>query len=178
MRCHMGFLGYQSDPKRLVKPYYGIHSDGATMHFYVSVKQLYSLIFAFSFTLVLSGFNSRPVYQAQDGNQVHFDRFDRMTDSSGWVLFNRQLFWTSDAGQTWTEISPSIPGDASVEDVQFIDPNMGWLLVTVPNPEGGALFQLFQTNDGGFTWGTRALSLFESGEIASHAEKAEMGWFD
>src|SRR6185503_19861464 len=148
------------------------------MNLRISVQQLCNLVFVSAFTLVPSGFNSSPAYQEKDEYQVHLDQFDMMTDSSGWVLSDRQLFWTSDAGQTWTEISPSIPGDASVDDVQFIDPNMGWLLVTVPNPEGGALFQLFQTNDGGITWGTRALSFFESGEVAANTEKAERGWFD
>ena len=149
------------------------------MNLRISVKQLCSLIFVCLFHLWFRpGFNSSPAYQVQAENQVHLDQFDMMTESSGWVLFDQQLFWTSDAGQTWTEISPSIPADASVEDVQFIDSNMGWLLATVPNPDGGALFQLSQTNDGGMSWETRALSLFESGEIASYAEKAEMGWFD
>ena len=82
------------------------------MNLRISVKQLCSLVFAFAFTLVPSGFNSSPAYQEKDENQVQLDQFEMMTDSSGWVLSDRQLFWTSDAGQTWTEISPSIPEDA------------------------------------------------------------------
>src|SRR5688572_12041201 len=101
-----------------------------------------------------------------------------MTESSGWVLLDQALFWTSDAGQTWTEISPSIPADTMVEDIQFIDSNRGWLLASIRDPNGGALFQLSQTIDGGTTWATRALSLFESGEIASYVKNADMGWID
>ncbi|HKY55095.1 MAG TPA: hypothetical protein VJM08_12350, partial [Anaerolineales bacterium] len=114
----------------------------------------------------------------QAENPIDLDQFDLMTGSSGWILLDRKLFWTSDAGQTWTEIGPSFPGDASVVDVRFIDSNIGWVLVTLPNPDGSILFQLSQTDDRGTTWTTRVLSLFESGEIASYAEKAEMGWFD
>ncbi|HZJ22733.1 MAG TPA: glycoside hydrolase domain-containing protein [Anaerolineales bacterium] len=148
------------------------------MNLYLSIKRLCSLFFVFSFTLVLSGLNSAPALQVQAEKQVHLDQFDMITESSGWVLIDRQLFWTSDAGQTWTEISPSIQTDAFVEDVQFIDSKQGWLLSITPDSNGGALFQLSQTNDGGISWKTRALSLFESGEIASYAEKAEMGWLD
>src|SRR5688572_15289486 len=148
------------------------------MNLNLSIKRLCSLFFVFSFTLVLSGLNSAPALQVQAEKQVHLDQFDMITESSGWVLIDRQLFWTSDAGQTWTEISPSIQTDAFVEDVQFIDSKQGWLLSITPDSNGGALFQLSQTNDGGISWKTRALSLFESGEIASYAEKAEMGWLD
>jgi photosystem II stability/assembly factor-like uncharacterized protein len=45
-------------------------------------------------------------------------------------------------------------------------------------PDGSARFQLAHTIDNGVTWTTRSLSLFKSGEIASYAGKAEMGWFD
>jgi photosystem II stability/assembly factor-like uncharacterized protein len=144
----------------------------------ISLKQLCSLICIFCFALILSGFNSRLSPQAWDETPVDFDKFDMMTESSGWLLLNRQLFWTSDNGQTWTEISPPIPIDSSIESVQFIDSNQGWLLATTRDLNGGTLFQLSQTNDGGLSWETRALSLFESGEIASYAENADMGWFD
>jgi glycoside hydrolase-like protein len=148
------------------------------MNLRISVKQLCGLIFVFAFTLVSSGFNSSPAHQAEAENQVHVDQFDMMTESFGWVLLDRHLFQTSDAGQTWNEISPSISSDASIQDVEFIDTHTGWMLWTATDSDGGALFQLSQTNDGGITWATRALSLFESGEIGSNAEKAEMGWFD
>ncbi|HZM22219.1 MAG TPA: hypothetical protein VFC02_10765, partial [Anaerolineales bacterium] len=68
-----------------------------------------------------------------------------MTESSGWVLSDQQLFWTSDAGQSWTEIGPSIPVDASVQDIQFIDGDRGWLLATTSETNGGVRFQLSQT---------------------------------
>ncbi|HXQ37821.1 MAG TPA: hypothetical protein VN843_27680, partial [Anaerolineales bacterium] len=148
------------------------------MKLLLSVKQLRSLIFIVSFTLVTTGFNLSPAYQTLNENQVNLDLFDMMTEASGWVLLGQQLFWTSDAGQTWTEIGPSIPADASVEDILFIDSNRVWLLATTPDPDGRALFQLSRTNDGGMSWGTLTLSLFESGETASYAEKTEMGWFD
>jgi hypothetical protein len=144
----------------------------------ISIKQLCSLMIAFSYTLVSPGISSSLSVQAESESQVHLDQFDSVTESSGWVLSDRQLFWTSDAGQTWTEIGPSVPADATVEDVQFIDSNLGWLLATTRDTDGSALFQLSQTSDGGMSWETRPLPFFEAGEVASYVEKAEMGWFD
>src|SRR4030095_12821248 len=95
-----------------------------------------------------------------------------------WVWLDQHLFWTSDAGHIWDEIGPSIPPGALVQDVEFKDVNTGWIIWTTANSEGGAEFQLAHTIDNGTTWATRSLSLFELGEIASNAERAEMGWFD
>ncbi|HJR80937.1 MAG TPA: glycoside hydrolase domain-containing protein [Anaerolineales bacterium] len=110
--------------------------------------------------------------------EVHLERFDLLTATSGWVLLDQHLFWTSDAGQSWEEIGPSIPSGALIQDVRFIDSNTGWLLWTSSTPESNGLFQLAHTMDHGLTWTIRSLPLFEAGEIASYAEKAKMGWFD
>ena len=105
------------------------------MNSYTFTKKLYYLMLVLPFTILASGFNSSPTLQAQDSNQVRLEQFDLVTDTSGWVLLDKHLFWTSDAGQTWSEIGPSIPTDTSVEDVEFIDSNIGWMLLTTVNPE-------------------------------------------
>jgi len=115
--------------------------------------------------------------QSIDNNRVHVNQFDMLSATSGWVLLGQHLFWTHDAGQTWKETGPFIPTDAVVMDVEFINSEMGWMLFSTIDPNG-YLFQLAHTIDSGRSWSTRSLSLFESGEVASYAEKAEMGWFD
>ena len=140
--------------------------------------QISRIVFALSFVITVSGLNFSPLVQLRDQQQVKLDQFDMLTTNSGWVLIGLHLFWTYDAGQVWNEISPSIPPDGSIQAVEFIDSNIGWMLWTTANSDGSANFQLAHTLDNGKTWATRALSLFESGEIASYAEKAQMGWFD
>jgi hypothetical protein len=140
------------------------------------MKQLIRVVFALSFAAVASGLNSSPFARAQA--QVNPAQFDLLTASSGWVLLGGHLFSTSDAGQTWKEISPALSSDASIQDIQFIDAHTGWMLWTTIDPGSGASFHLARTPDGGNTWTTRPLSLFESGEVGSYVEKAEMGWFD
>jgi photosystem II stability/assembly factor-like uncharacterized protein len=133
---------------------------------------------AFALVVIVFGQNPLLSVQAEEKHTINLSRFELLTTGSGWVLLDRHLFWTSDAGQTWEEIGPSIPSDASVQDVQFKDEAMGWILWTVTNPDGSAAFHLAQTTDHGATWRTRGLPLFEAGEIASNAEEAEMGWLD
>ena len=111
------------------------------LHLLTLGNQLCRLIFILLFMLVLSGNHLVRAYQQGPASQAHLDQFDMLTDSSGWVLIGRKLFWTSDAGHTWTQISPSLPEYASVEAVQFIDSDRGWLLSTTPDSQGGTLFQ-------------------------------------
>ena len=146
------------------------------MLFHVDVKQFCRLIL--SVAVIASEISFIPPVRAQDQNQVNLRQFDMFTASSGWVLIDNKLFRTSDAGGTWDEITPAMPLDAVLQDLQFMGPELGWVLFTTPNPDGGALFHAAQTTDGGITWTRRTLTLFESGEIASFAEKAAMGWFD
>jgi glycoside hydrolase-like protein len=148
------------------------------MRFHGSVTKVYRLILTLFFLTFISVVNFIPSAQAQNQNQVNLDRFDMLTTTSGWVLLGQQLFWTSDAGQTWNEIGPSIPSGATVQDVDFVDADTAWVLWTTVGSESSARFHLSHTNDHGRTWGPQPLALFESGEPASFAEKAEMGWFD
>jgi photosystem II stability/assembly factor-like uncharacterized protein len=147
------------------------------MRFPILVKPLTRILLVLSLTATVSGLNSSPAVQAQGQAEANLRQFDRLSANTGWVLLGSHLFWTSDTGQTWKEIGPSFVPDASVEDVQFIDAQTGWMLWTTIEP-GGAAFHLHHTTDGGKTWMTHSLSLFESGETGSYAERAEMGWFD
>jgi len=146
------------------------------MLFRFRVAQFGRLILLLS--VIASGVGFISPVRAQDKTQIELRQFDLLTASSGWVLLDQKIFWTSDVGQTWDDISPSLPSGAVIQDVQFKDSELGWVLFTTLNPQGGALFHLANTTNSGITWMTRALSLFESGEIASYAEKTEMGWFD
>lgn len=142
----------------------------------ISVLQVRWLILILAFTGLASG--RAPAQVMQEKNEVHLDQFDMLTAASGWVLLDQHLFWTSDTGQTWSEIGPSIPSGATVRDVSFLDSDTGWLLWTLVTSDGSVVFQLAHTIDHGMTWAIYSLPLFDPGEIASYAEQAEMGWFD
>jgi photosystem II stability/assembly factor-like uncharacterized protein len=128
--------------------------------------------------VVVAGVGSISPVRAEDQGHASLSQFDLLTGSSGWVLLDGRSFRTSDAGQTWDDISPALPSGGAIRNVHFMDSGLGWVLFTTPDPNGGALFHLAHTTDDGGTWTMRALSLFESGEIASFAEKTGMGWLD
>ena len=153
-------------------------NSGERTRLHVPVILICRVVFALSFAIVASGINPSSTVKAQPAHPVNLVQFDLLTASSGWVLLDQHVFWTSDAGQAWQEIGPSIPPGALVQDVEFKDASMGWVLWSIANPDGSIEFQLAFSSDGGTTWATRSLSLFEPGEIASNAEKAEMGWLD
>jgi photosystem II stability/assembly factor-like uncharacterized protein len=148
------------------------------MRFHVLISQLSRILFTLSLVPMISGIDSSSMVQAQDQNPVNLVQFDMLTINSGWILLDQHLFWTSDVGQTWREIGPSISSTAVVQDVQFKDFNTGWMIWSTINSDGSGGVQLASTTNHGVTWTIHSLSLFEPGEIVANAEKAEMGWFD
>src|ERR1044071_2861492 len=108
------------------------------MRFCRSVKQISRTVFALFFALIASGINISSLVQAQEKNTVDLSRFELLDTYSGWVLLNGHLFWSSNAGQSWKEIGPSILPGVFVQDVEFQDVSTGWALWTTANSVGGA----------------------------------------
>ena len=129
-------------------------------------------------SLVTFAFRALPADQTQETAPVRLEKFDLLTRSSGWILLDKHLFWTSTSGQSWDEIGPDIPAEGSIQDVEFMDPNSGWVVWMVTTPGGSAQIHLDRTMDHGRTWATRPLDLFEPGEAASFVETVQMGWLD
>ena len=143
-----------------------------------SFARFLNLIFIFSFSIFPSNINGEIFMQADEENGIQIDQFDFLNASSGWVLLDEQLFWTSDAGQTWEEIGPSIPPGATIQDIEFVDDNTGWMLWTTINADGGSNFTIAQTANQGVEWSTTSPSLFELGETSAYSENASLGWLD
>jgi glucose/arabinose dehydrogenase/photosystem II stability/assembly factor-like uncharacterized protein len=142
------------------------------------IHNLKSLLFSLLLIPLIIGITPIPLSQAGDQQQTQLDNFDLLTVNSGWVLIDKLVLWTSDAGKTWDEIGPEIPIEAKVQAIEFLDSTQGMLLWTIENFDGSANFTLARTIDHGVTWSIQPLSLFESGEISANVEKAGMGWFD
>src|SRR5687768_6699079 len=54
-------------------------------------------------TIILSfitvAFGLTPAQAMQGKNEVHLEQFDFLTASSGWILLDGHVFWSSDVGQ-------------------------------------------------------------------------------
>lgn len=67
---------------------------------------------------------------------------------TGWAWADAALYATLDGGQTWQALPENLPDGVQVTQINFVDPQNGWLLVFDQN------FQnvLYATTDGGQTW--------------------------
>ncbi|HEV2388863.1 MAG TPA: YCF48-related protein [Candidatus Acidoferrales bacterium] len=78
-----------------------------------------------------------------------------LTQDTGWALFNSSLYWTTDFGKHWRDITP--PGTNGASDVFFLDTFNGWAFIGVPDaggPDGGVQLVLARTSDSGNSWTT------------------------
>jgi photosystem II stability/assembly factor-like uncharacterized protein len=105
-----------------------------------------------------------------------------LTENTGWALMNGHLYWTTDFGQDWRDITPpaaaSPRGSEQIADVFFLDISNGWALLRVPasgGEYGDWRFDIASTSNAGIAWSVvpvaipnwnpRAYSLGGSGTI-------------
>jgi photosystem II stability/assembly factor-like uncharacterized protein len=92
-----------------------------------------------------------------------------LTAQQGWLVSAERLFWTSDRGETWKEISP-----APVTLAYFQPGGQAWALSS-PNQDG---IILYRSNDQGATWASLNVSLPSGDERPSqlHFTSPTTGW--
>jgi hypothetical protein len=104
----------------------------------------------------------------------------------GWALLNQpsgynlhipnhHLFWTSDDGANWKDITPQDPASHEIAGVFFLDASRGWVLLALKrepaknNQEPDNFitdirgFDLASTTDGGASWTIKPLSSLAEG---------------
>lgn len=77
-------------------------------------------------------------------NQIHF--FDPLNGIAGGGTLSRTASFmrTTDGGDTWTDVSASVPGMSTIYDIEFIDKRTGYIC--------GYDNNIYKTTDGGVTW--------------------------
>ena len=103
--------------------------------------------------------------------------FRPVSSDEGWLLLANQLYWTSDAGDSWREITPPGSQSAAIAAVDFLDPSRGWAILT-SLAGGDPVYRLEATVDNGRTWQSRDLTLFASGDPAAFSQDVFMQWRD
>jgi photosystem II stability/assembly factor-like uncharacterized protein len=85
--------------------------------------------------------------------------FQLVTTTSGWSSTEDAVYWTTDLGSSWTNITPSMAppdqlfSEPKIKDVFFLDATHGWVLLShwaehAAAPQLSVAF----TQDGGGTW--------------------------
>lgn len=95
-----------------------------------------------------------------------------LTPTTGWVSRFNHLYWTTDSGSNWADITPVPPGvvraGIKVRSVYFLNAQEGWAVISHPETvvpltvqalrTRGTLYEIAQTSDGGQTWSFLPLS--------------------
>src|SRR5574337_2043225 len=95
-----------------------------------------------------------------------------LTPTTGWVSNNGHLYWTTDSGSNWTDITPIPPGmrrlAVAVQSVFFLNEREGWAVISYPETivpltekalqTRKTFYDIAQTADGGQTWSFQPLT--------------------
>jgi photosystem II stability/assembly factor-like uncharacterized protein len=75
-----------------------------------------------------------------------------LADNTGWALTAGHLYWTTNDGRDWKDISPPMAGWELMDDVFFLDTANGWALLRKGRSGFCCQFGLASTNNGGISW--------------------------
>jgi photosystem II stability/assembly factor-like uncharacterized protein len=138
-------------------------------------KTLYGIMLLGVFLSAFGGGSSPFVQALSVQSDIHLAGFDVLSTTEGWVQLNNSLFWTSDSGQTWTNITPVLSANASILTVKFTDEKNGWILWA-----DDAASHLSHTTDGA-SWITQAFDLSNdmnliAGRVWIYWLNSQTGW--
>jgi photosystem II stability/assembly factor-like uncharacterized protein len=117
--------------------------------------------------------------QAQQAGRIESVKL--LTAETGWAATRTNLFWTTDDGQHWKDITPKTSPGRTITSVFFVDPSHGWILLAREGKEkqekgiAETLFEIASTGDGGQTWFVKQLEIPDPN--ASRGLSAET-WLD
>lgn len=117
--------------------------------------------------IVFSSGVSTQAKPSHAGSVPSIQAFEQVTARAGWILFDQKLYWTSNNGASWTDISPA----ADILSVDFIDASRGRAAVSASSG-----ISLASTADGGRSWNTRALTLPAFHQADAPIAKVFMTW--
>lgn len=100
-----------------------------------------------------------------------------LTPNIGWVVTPYRIYWTTNGGAGWTDITPPVPRRTRIASVFFLNASTGWALLVSPRYVGNEpRFSLASTTTGGASWsitrvampglGTATTPLVPAGHVA------------
>lgn len=133
-------------------------------------------------TLINSKIN--PFISQSEGNSSgQIREFEMLGENIAWLLSGNQLLRTEDNGITWNGITPGEISSQGIAAIDFIDPNLGWLVETKSGTDGIPNFSFFSTEDGGINWESWPLDLFDpsdpgavSNSVTLSMQDSLVGW--
>lgn len=103
-----------------------------------------------------------------------FEAAEMVRGTEGWAQTFRGLYWTTDGGAHWRNITPPIPHPARLGTVQFANPRRGWVF-SEEGREGETRDAIYSTSDGGLSWTRTRIEVDGLGTNAGGASFAMAG---
>jgi photosystem II stability/assembly factor-like uncharacterized protein len=96
-----------------------------------------------------------PATQAQQAGPIKSMKL--LTTDTGWAATDHKLFWTTDGGAHWKDITPKLNHERqSLSSVFFIDSSIGWAVLRCGDDRDPKIddvcFDLASTSDAGENW--------------------------
>ena len=117
---------------------------------------------------------------------VRIDAMHLVRPSTGWVLSGgSHVYWTTNNGQSWNEITPALNRTQGIQSVFFMDASHGWVALDDGADSAKLPFSVASTKDGGKSWQYATLNFNVSGSLFAGAPAtvtsidftdAEHGW--
>lgn len=112
------------------------------------LKSAVSLVLRVFFIALALGVVLRPAYSVAQGMHL-------MAPGIGWASSGGALYWTTDNGKQWKNITPPVHG--GIVSVFFLDSSAGWVLGSTMGVP--ADFEIAFTQDSGASWSVTKLDL-------------------
>jgi hypothetical protein len=135
------------------------------------------MLLAFALSLGLAS----AVAQTSSVTGAALEDMKLLSSGSGWALAGDRLFWTSDNGQNWNDITPG-SGQQSVSEAFFLNPQTGWAILSGSDSEATSL-TVASTQNGGKSWQNASValdSIIQGRQFAGVASvyfiDAQQGW--
>lgn len=103
-----------------------------------------------------------------------------VSSTTGWVITCNRLYWSTDSGRHWTDITPVLTQKREVAGAYFLDVSSGWvvLLRRSANTNDVSGFDLASTTDSGRSWSTHAIQIPEMSSDARFPGDARIYFLD
>ena len=99
--------------------------------------------------------------------------------ATGWALVDQHLFWTSNDGKEWRELTPGTSSQ-HIDGVFFRDTSNGWVVLSQrsPDPRRRLRLTVAETHDAGISWTVSPVGPTSSDRFNQYAQTASIFFLD
>jgi photosystem II stability/assembly factor-like uncharacterized protein len=122
----------------------------------------FALVFAVCLNAMAQSSSAAPAIGYSAGR---IESMKLLTTDTGWAARRNKLFWTTDGGASWKDITPNTARGRTITSATFSDLSHGWVLLAhrrEDDPQTGfgkELFDLARTADAGTSWSVKELTV-------------------